>query len=318
MKVDGSQYQSAKKIANYIKHYMRFYDLHHFVDPFCGFCNVDIALQKSWNISDKDLYMDLSDFNPYIIAVMQRLWKGKDIPLTLSKEKYRAICNEFKRVYKANENYLDGLNGYENWEVGCALVLGTLHQNITKGFIGDETYATNIRQITENVKGVPYPNRLICSDYINLPFNRADTRLIYCDFPEPSAKNIFPFEVFFDREEFFEKYASQWEDGRNVIIYSSKFYPDNDRYEIIYQSGDQYLYIGKKWFVEDILHVAKASTRKGPPPILQREDRARERRKIFKSESRKRKVQQKEARQKRPRKETLEWTRFEIRRKTRR
>lgn len=318
MKIDGSQYKSKGVIANYIKHYMRFYDLHHFADPFCGFCSVATALQKSWNKSDGELKIELTDVNPYVIAVMKRAWKHQEIPETFSRDRYAEICKEFKRVFKANEGYLNGLEGFENWEVGCALILGTLHQNITKGFIGEELYATNVRHVKENVDGAEYPNKLEIADYTQVYMGGYEPRFIYCDFPEPTAKNIFPFGMFFNREEFFEEYSRKWEDGRNVVIYSSKYFPDNGRYEIIYQAGPQYLYIGKKWYVEDILNVAKASTKKGPPSVLQREERIREGAKIFKSESRKRKVQQKEARQKRPRKETLEWTRFEIRRKTRR
>lgn len=318
MKLDGSQYQSKGVIANYIKHYMRFYGLHHYADPFCGFCSVATALQKSWNISDGELKLELTDYNPYIIAIMKRLWRGEDIPETISKDRYDAIRKEFKQVFKANKNYLNGLDGYENWEVGCALILGTLHQNITKGYIGDEFYATNIKHVKENIKDVPYPDKLEIADYTEVYMGGYEPRLIYCDFPEPTAKNIFPFGMFFNREEFFENYSRKWEDGRNVVIYSSKYFPDNGRYEIIYQAGQQYLYIGKKWYVEDILNVAKANKRKGPPAVLQREERIRKGRKILKSESRKHKVQHKETQQKKQRKKTLEWTRFEIRRKTRR
>lgn len=256
MKIDGSQQRSAGMIAKYIRHYMRFYDVRIFYDPFCGFGHIYSQLYNYKKSADFDFKALLSDLNPYIIAVLYRLWSGEEISDVLPRERYLQIIAAFKKKFKADGQFMNGIDGYEDWEIGCALVLGTLHQNPSKGFIGEEQYSKNINDLKEVISKVPRPYILQAKDYmtntepwINGP------KIIYCDFPEPTAKNYFPWNMFFDRDEFF-KFTRQWEDGKNIVIYSSKYFPDNGQYELIYQAGEQNLYIGKKWYVEDILNAA--------------------------------------------------------------
>lgn len=265
MKIDGSQYRSRNVIAEYIRHYMRYYGVTEYVEPFCGFGNIYAALYSNKKQIDPECRYYLSDMNPFTIAILDRLWKGEDIPDTLDKEKRMVVVNELKNRFRKQEDIFAPYEGRENWEVGCDLILGSLHQNAVKGYIGDALYASNVNDIKKSILRAPYPNRLICCDYADPElFYRINPKqkLIYCDFPEPSGKNMFPFGMFFDRNEFFKYAVSEWGEKENIIIFSSKYYPDNGRYEIVHEVGEQKLYVEKRWYVEDILNAAKGNKKK--------------------------------------------------------
>lgn len=266
MHIDGSQFITARKIAKYIRSYMRYYDINVFVDPFCGFANIYRELYKNEKLVDLRTQYFLSDYNPFILAILNRIWEGKTIPDTLDRERWKAITKELKRRYKEDENIFAHYDGFEDWEVGCYLILGCHHQNPIKGYVGDDVYKKTANDLLKTLHQVPRPHELICCDYMDFDyFNSRVRMMMYFDFPEPSRQNFFPFGMFFERDEFFD-FTSNWDNTDSIMIFSSKYLPDNNKYEVIYESKGHYLYIGKRWYVEDILDVANGTYRKYTRP----------------------------------------------------
>jgi site-specific DNA-adenine methylase len=175
MKYMGSKARLAKNIVPIINSYKSKVRLK-YKEPFVG----------GANIADKVDFMfkSCSDKNPYLIALLDYVSKGGEIPKTITE------C-EYYQVRDNKENY-------PFWYVGlvgfCASYGGRFFEGYPRGNNSDGTardYTNesirNLEQQRKSLRGIVFS----CSDFIDLDYT-GEKCVIYCD---PPYRNSKPYRV---------------------------------------------------------------------------------------------------------------------------
>lgn len=188
MKFMGSKSRVADKIVPLIQE--RIGRATTYWEPFCGGCNVIDRVSARRRIA--------SDINGYLIAMLQRPDKLKDLPASISKEVY----DRCRTVYRLKSNDLP------DWYVGAIGFLASYNGRFydggyagvrhTKGGVRDY-YAEARRNLLEQLprlKGVEF----VCCDYRSVQPDGG--WVIYCDPPYEGVKRYADCE--FNHNDFWE------------------------------------------------------------------------------------------------------------------
>lgn len=210
MKYIGSKNKFAKELIPIICHNLKRDQW--YVEPFCGGCNLIDKVIHPFKIAN--------DRNKYLIALLQHVQAGNELPRFIPKE-------EFVRINRNKDNYPDWLVGHIN--LNC-----TFSNLWEKGY-----YHNHIIGIDDNAPYNPHQIRCVqilkqqvlkniqfkCCDYqqLELPPNS----IIYCDPPYARAnmnKSLYLGD--FDSESFWIWAKQKVEEGHDVFV--SEFdAPDN-------------------------------------------------------------------------------------------
>lgn len=208
----GSKSRIAGEIIPIIQNYITHSGVSAYVEPFVGGANVidKVEAPKRWG----------SDINAYLIALLQYIQQGGELPEHMSRDEYAAVRAKFEN--------------YPPWYVGCVGFLASYNGRFfdggyagivhTKAGTVRDYYAEarrNVLRQAEALRGITFH----CRDYRTYsgPQTFADC-VIYCDPPYEGAKQYVN-SVRFDHQEFWNT-AREWSRHNIVLISEHAAPPD--------------------------------------------------------------------------------------------
>ena len=115
MKYLGSKSKIAKHIVPVLQYFIDHYDVKTYIEPFVGGANI---IDK---INCKNRYG--GDNNRYLIALLDHLKKGNELPDEMPREKY----NMLRGCWRTHDEH------YPNWLIGCAGFLASFNGRFFDG-----------------------------------------------------------------------------------------------------------------------------------------------------------------------------------------
>mgnify|MGYP004629779479 CR=1 FL=1 len=210
MKYMGSKSRIKKHLVPILQQLIDQHQIHTYVEPFVGGCNVIDDIQCSKRIG--------SDHHPYLMALWEHLIQGGELPSAVSKDYYASVRREKETQFPA-------------WEVGAVGFLASYNGRFFDGGYAKDTLTKtgvvrhyydearrNILTQVPKVKDVEFH----CLDY--RAWSHLKGTLIYCDIPYQNTKQ-FSNSKDFDYEEFWAwaKQMSKY----NIVLVSEQTIPED-------------------------------------------------------------------------------------------
>lgn len=182
------QYFGGKsKIAQYVAKYINSVHTHtHYVEPFCGACNVASKIHMENKI--------LNDKNPYLIEMFRALQNGWMPPKDVSEEDYANA--------KRNQDKEPHIAGFVGFACSFAGKFWGGYARDSKGGGGKGNYALRGHNSILKKMVTLYDAKFTCKDFTELNYANC---IIYCDPPykgtTPYYKKIlgeFPYDKFLE------------------------------------------------------------------------------------------------------------------------
>lgn len=223
MKYMGSKSRITKHIVPIIQNYIDKNNINIYIEPFCGGANVIDKINCKIKIG--------SDYNKYLIALLQRVQESKPLLEEVPRELYNDVRSnqnngKYEDWFIGNVGFLASYNG--RWFDGGYAQSG--YEKTKNGFRFRDYYQeakTNLLKQSINLKEIKF----ICCDYKKYnEINRNRQCVIYCDPPYQNTKQ-YANATNFNYEEFWET-MRQW--SKNNIVLISEQNAPND-FECIWQ-----------------------------------------------------------------------------------
>lgn len=209
MKYMGSKSRIAKDIVPIIQKCIDDNNIHTYIEPFVGGCNVIDKVKCRFRYG--------SDLNKYLIALFNHLQNGGTLLPEVSRELYSKVrANHKTDHYTADEDWYVGNVGFLASYNGRWFDGGYAQAGYEKTKTG-ERYRDYYREAKDNIES-QIPNlkdvTLERKDYRDIkPIN---TSMIYCDPPYANTKQ-FANAIKFDYNEFWDK-VREWSKNNFVLV----------------------------------------------------------------------------------------------------
>lgn len=180
----GSKSRIAKEIVPIIQSYIDDNNIHNYLEPFCGGCNVIDKVKCEHKYA--------SDVQPYLIALLKQTQKDTSVfPETITLEEYKSVKDN-KEKYPA---WYVGLVGF------CASFGGRYFGGYARDKQGNRNHSNecirNLIKQSPNLKDIQFT----CCDFKNIKPNIKNF-MIYCDIPYKNSTKYkvddFPYDEFYD------------------------------------------------------------------------------------------------------------------------
>lgn len=207
----GSKSRIAKEIVPIIQSYIDDNNIHNYLEPFCGGCNVIDKVKREHKYA--------SDVHPYLIALLKQTQKDTSVfPESITLEQYKDVK--------------DNKEKYPDWYVGLVGFCASFGGKFFNGYGQDSKGNRNIpneriRNLTKqslNLKDIQFT----CCDFRNIK-PTIKNFVIYCDIP---YKNSTKYKVDdFLYNEFYDWCRAM--SKNNIVLISEYNMPDD--FECIWQ-----------------------------------------------------------------------------------
>lgn len=220
MKYMGSKSRISKYILPIIQQRLQDYNLHTYVEPFCGGCNVIDKVVCETRIA--------CDKSQYLIALFNNMCNVSQLPEFVTKEHYEDVKKSYQNKdgrfpdwYIGAVGFLASYNG-KFFDGGYA---GIAHTKIgtTRNYY-DEAKRNLLKQI-DSLKDVSFH----CGDYRQTCSHLVDA-VIYCDPPYKDTTN-YSSDLTFNHDEFWDWCRKMSE--RNIVLISE--HDARDDFECIWE-----------------------------------------------------------------------------------
>lgn len=168
-----------------------------YVEPFVGGANMIDKIEHPYKLG--------ADNNKYLIALLEAVQNGQELPEYINKDEYIAV--------KTNKD------NYPDWYVGFVGFVSSFRAKFFGGYSGYCTTKTGIRRnyIKERINNILKQNldgiKLVCSSYdaLDIPANS----IIYCD---PPYNGTTKYKDSFDSDAFWQWCRDKAKEGHTVYV----------------------------------------------------------------------------------------------------
>lgn len=168
-----------------------------YVEPFVGGANMIDKIEHPYKLG--------ADNNKYLIALLEAVQNGQELPENINKDEYIAV--------KTNKD------NYPDWYVGFVGFVCSFRAKFFGGYSGYYTTKTGIQRnyIKERINNILKQNldgiKLVCSSYdaLDIPANS----IIYCD---PPYNGTTKYKDSFDSDAFWQWCRDKAKEGHTVYV----------------------------------------------------------------------------------------------------
>ena len=168
-----------------------------YVEPFVGGANMIDKIEHPYKLG--------ADNNKYLIALLEAVQNGQELPEHITKDEYIAV--------KTNKD------NYPDWYVGFVGFISSFRAKFFGGYSGYYTTKTGIQRnyIKERINNILKQNldgiKLVCSSYdaLDIPANS----IIYCD---PPYNGTTKYKDSFDSDAFWQWCRDKAKEGHTVYV----------------------------------------------------------------------------------------------------
>ena len=168
-----------------------------YVEPFVGGANMIDKIEHPYKLG--------ADNNKYLIALLEAVQNGQELPEYITKDEYIAV--------KTNKD------NYPDWYVGFVGFVSSFRAKFFGGYSGYCTTKTGIQRnyIKERINNILKQNldgiKLVCSSYdaLDIPANS----VIYCD---PPYNGTTKYKDSFDSDAFWQWCRDKAKEGHTVYV----------------------------------------------------------------------------------------------------
>lgn len=168
-----------------------------YVEPFVGGANMIDKIEHPYKLG--------ADNNKYLIALLEAVQNGQELPEHITKDEYIAV--------KTNKD------NYPDWYVGFVGFVCSFRAKFFGGYSGYYTTKTGIQRnyIKERISNILKQNldgiKLVCSSYdaLDIPANS----IIYCD---PPYNGTTKYKDSFDSDKFWQWCRDKVKEGHTVYV----------------------------------------------------------------------------------------------------
>lgn len=168
-----------------------------YVEPFVGGANMIDKIEHPYKLG--------ADNNKYLIALLEAVQNGQELPEHITKDEYIAV--------KTNKD------NYPDWYVGFVGFVCSFRAKFFGGYSGYHTTKTGIQRnyIKERISNILKQNldgiKLVCSSYdaLDIPANS----IIYCD---PPYNGTTKYKDSFDSDAFWQWCRDKAKEGHTVYV----------------------------------------------------------------------------------------------------
>ena len=168
-----------------------------YVEPFVGGANMIDKIEHPYKLG--------ADNNKYLIALLEAVQNGQELPEHITKDEYLAV--------KTNKD------NYPDWYVGFVGFVSSFRAKFFGGYSGYCTTKTGIQRnyIKERINNILKQNldgiKLVCSSYdaLDIPANS----IIYCD---PPYNGTTKYKDSFDSDAFWQWCRDKAKEGHTVYV----------------------------------------------------------------------------------------------------
>lgn len=168
-----------------------------YVEPFVGGANMIDKIEHPYKLG--------ADNNKYLIALLEAVQNGQELPEHITKDEYIAV--------KTNKD------NYPDWYVGFVGFISSFRAKFFGGYSGYCTTKTGIQRnyIKERINNILKQNldgiKLVCSSYdaLDIPANS----VIYCD---PPYNGTTKYKDSFDSDAFWQWCRDKAKEGHTVYV----------------------------------------------------------------------------------------------------
>ena len=168
-----------------------------YVEPFVGGANMIDKIEHPYKLG--------ADNNKYLIALLEAVQNGQELPEHITKDEYIAV--------KTNKD------NYPDWYVGFVGFVSSFRAKFFGGYSGYCTTKTGIQRnyIKERINNILKQNldgiKLVCSSYdaLDIPANS----VIYCD---PPYNGTTKYKDSFDSDAFWQWCRDKAKEGHTVYV----------------------------------------------------------------------------------------------------
>ena len=168
-----------------------------YVEPFVGGANMIDKIEHPYKLG--------ADNNKYLIALLEAVQNGQELPEYINKDEYIAV--------KTNKD------NYPDWYVGFVGFVSSFRAKFFGGYSGYCTTKTGIQRnyIKEHINNILRQNldgiKLVCSSYdaLDIPANS----IIYCD---PPYNGTTKYKDSFDSDAFWQWCRDKAKEGHTVYV----------------------------------------------------------------------------------------------------
>ena len=168
-----------------------------YVEPFVGGANMIDKIEHPYKLG--------ADNNKYLIALLEAVQNGQELPEHITKDEYIAV--------KTNKD------NYPDWYVGFVGFICSFRAKFFGGYSGYYTTKTGIQRnyIKERINNILKQNldgiKLVCSSYdaLDIPANS----IIYCD---PPYNGTTKYKDSFDSDAFWQWCRDKAKEGHSVYV----------------------------------------------------------------------------------------------------
>lgn len=214
MKYFGSKARIAKDIVPIIQKYIDNNDIHYYIEPFAGGCNIIDKI-----ICDRKFAYDL---NKYLIYLLIHVKEGKPLYDKVPKELYDKARSAWRK---------GNTSEFENWQIGCIMFLASYngrdfsggyakdsYEKTSKGLKLRQYYQEAKRNLEQQAGKKGFKDIAFgIADYKDLELEKCDIPyVVYCD-PPYQFRKTFANSEHFDYKEFWDV-MREWSKKHIVII----------------------------------------------------------------------------------------------------
>ena len=168
-----------------------------YVEPFVGGANMIDKIEHPYKLG--------ADNNKYLIALLEAVQNGQELPEYINKDEYIAV--------KTNKD------NYPDWYVGFVGFVSSFRAKFFGGYSGYCTTKTGIQRnyVKERINNILKQNldgiKLVCSSYdaLDIPANS----IIYCD---PPYNGTTKYKDSFDSDAFWQWCRDKAKEGHTVYV----------------------------------------------------------------------------------------------------
>ena len=191
----GSKNRIAKELIPIITKYLK--PNQWYVEPFVGGANMIDKIEHPYKLG--------ADNNKYLIALLEAVQNGQELPEHITKDEYIAV--------KTNKD------NYPDWYVGFVGFVSSFRAKFFGGYSGYCTTKTGIQRnyIKERINNILKQNldgiKLVCCSYdaLDIPANS----VIYCD---PPYNGTTKYKDSFDSDAFWQWCRDKAKEGHSVYV----------------------------------------------------------------------------------------------------
>lgn len=191
----GSKNRIAKELIPIITEHLK--PNQWYIEPFVGGANMIDKIEHPYKLG--------ADNNKYLIALLEAVQNGQELPEYITKDEYIAV--------KTNKD------NYPDWYVGFVGFICSFRAKFFGGYSGYYTTKTGIQRnyIKERINNILKQNldgiKLVCSSYdaLDIPANS----IIYCD---PPYNGTTKYKESFDSDAFWQWCRDKAKEGHTVYV----------------------------------------------------------------------------------------------------